>query len=161
MRLDQFTFCFRYFILFCILIELMEYEYLCPLLSEASDYAGFYPKKWTIQNILQQSEYHLIQLSKWLFLNYPFWDLNFEVPFNFSPPICDLIKRDADNFHSLLKIMLDLKVYKSQNLYLWGARMADQKGELEISQILNNMSIAEANIVNLLLQYEKIDEKFK
>jgi hypothetical protein len=113
MRLNQFTFYFHYFIACCILLELVEYQYLCPLLTEASDYGGLYNEKITIQNIREQSESHLIELSKLLFLNYPLWNTDIELQLNLSPHILNLITQDIKNINCVLQIMLDLKNYKS------------------------------------------------
>nr|QXT44793.1 hypothetical protein [Nitellopsis obtusa] len=153
MKLDQFGFYFyNYCILFSIFIELLERQYLCPLLVETSDYAGLLNIQYAIQNNLEQSEYHLKQLSKLLLFNYSIWNIEFEIQCNFSTHLLNSIA-ELDSFNSVLRIILDLKNFKSKILYSWGAKIANQKGELEISQILTNMSISEAKTAKILAQY--------
>nr|YP_635721.1 hypothetical protein ChvuCp018 [Chara vulgaris]ABA61989.1 hypothetical protein [Chara vulgaris] len=153
MRLDQFGFYFfNYSILFSIFIELLERQYLCPLLVETSDYAGLsnIQYKYAIENNLKQSEYNLIQLSKLLLLNSYIWNIECEIEYNFST---HFLKTELNNFHSVLEIILDLKTFKSNILHYWAAKMANEKGELEISQILNNISLSEAKTARILAQY--------
>jgi hypothetical protein len=83
-------------------------------------------------------------------LNSSIWNIECEIQYNFSTY---LLKTELNNFNSVLKIILDLKIFKSNILHYWAAKMANQKGELEISQILTNISLSEAKTARILAQY--------